>query len=842
MYRLISCISILLLFQITLIYSQNAKLSGKVKTQSNKPAIGLTLVVLEDFTFQTSTDSTGSFLLNVPAEKKISIKLTGLGFVDTIVRLYFKENEIKKIDFEITDKKELIAVNVENWGNTGFDMDPARVTFIPGATDISTLLKGMLGTSSSNELSTGYNVRGGNYDENLVYVNDIEVYRPFLARSGASEGLSFANVEMVKNLTFSPGGFEAKYGDRMSSVLDIFYKKPKSFSASSFVSMMGANANAEGRSANGLLGWMVGARYKTNQYLLRTLDVQGDYRPKFYDIQAFLNFDFTESFQLEYLSSVAVNDYQVIPSSRETRFGTINEAYSFKVYFDGKEQSKFQTIFNAISATFKPLKGSKKDSLKLKLIASNYNTREEEHFTVMGQYYIDQLETDFGDPDFGNVAFNRGIGTLINHGRNDLTANVSNLEHKGKWMTGRNQLLWGIRFQNELINDRISEWKYLDSAGYSLPQGNMTIIELQDVVKNKISLSSNRIMGYAEYILNKKLKDTSDLSLTGGIRSNYWTFNNQNVISPRVTLAWRPNWKKLGNNMLVFKASAGYYYQPPFYREFRDFEGKINNDIRAQQSIHYTLTADYNLKIWNRNFKMVGALYYKQLNNLIPYEIDNVRIRYYAKNNAVGYATGFDFRMNGEFVKDIESWISLSVMQTRENLLNDFYYRYYDSLGNPWYKGYSVIPVADSIKYTPGYIPRPTDQRVSVSVFFQDYLKNIKTCRVHMLNTFGSSLPFGPPTRDRVSDTLRMPGFWRIDCGFSYMIRKELSKDELYNLNQPRKFQWLKSAWLSLEILNLTARQNVISYIWVRDVTNRTYAIPNFLTNRQINLKLQLKF
>ncbi|MFN6039227.1 MAG: hypothetical protein ACK452_12220 [Bacteroidota bacterium] len=819
-----------------------AKVSGKALTQSGKPAVGLTIVVLEQIIFQTSTDSLGNFDLNVPSETEINLKFTGLGFTDTVIKLYLKKEEIKFISIEITDKRELGTINIENWGNTGFDMDPARVTYIPGAMDISSILKGMIGTTSNNELSTGYNVRGGNYDENLVYVNDIEVYRPFLARTGASEGLSFANVDMVKNLTFSPGGFEAKYGDKMSSVLDITYKKPKSFAASSFLSMMGANVNVEGRTENGLMSWMIGARYKTNQYLLRTLDVQGDYQPKFYDVQSFLNFDISESFQLEYLSSFAVNNYIVVPSSRETRFGTINEAYSFKVYFDGKEISKFQTLFNAVSATFKPLSGIRKDSLRLKLIASNYNTKEQEHFTVMGQYYIDQLETDFGDPDFGNVAFNRGIGTIINHGRNDLSANVTNIEHKGKWLKKRNQLLWGFRFQNEIINDKLSEWKYVDSAGYSLPQGNMSIIELQDVVKNKISLVSNRIMGYAEYIWNKKLKDTSELSVTGGIRSNYWTLNKQNIISPRFTIAWRPNWKKLGNNSLVFKASAGLYYQPPFYRELRDFEGVINKNIKSQQSIHYTLTADYNLKIWNRDFKMIGALYYKELNQLIPYEIDNVRIRYYANNNARGYATGFDFRMNGEFVKDIESWISLSIMQTKEDILNDYYYRYYDSLGNPWYRGFSVLPVSDSVKFTPGFIPRPTDQRVSVSVFFQDYLKNFKSCKVHMLNTFGSSLPFGPPTRDRISDTLRMPAFWRIDCGFSFLLRKEINKEEENKVIMERKFSWIKSAWLSFEILNLTARQNVISYLWVKDVTNRTYAIPNYLTNRQINLKLQLKF
>lgn len=830
-------------FSALVSFGQTATVKGTVTSSANgTAAYPLTIVVQEDISKVTQTDFSGAYSLEVPAGKQITLRYTGgpTGyFNDTLLVLTLDPGEVRTVDMEMRDKRALKVVTVEDWANTDYYIEPKDVPFIPGGgNEIGSLLKGQIGTSSNNELSTGYNVRGGNFDENLVYVNDIEVYRPFLARTGASEGLSFANPDMVRTLSFSPGGFEAKYGDKMSSVLDVTYRKPREFGASAFASLMGASVTAEGRTPDGLLGWIMGARYKTNQYLLSTLDVQGEYRPKFFDYQAFLNFDFSPKFQLEYLGNFAVNDYVVVPESRETRFGTINEAYSFKVFFGGQEQSKFQTLFNALSATWKP---HRNDSLRLKLITSVYHTSEKEHFTVMGEYYIDQLETDFGDPDFGNVAFNRGIGTLINHGRNDLEALVMNVEHKGKWVTKKGQLLWGARFQREEIKDKLSEWRYIDSAGYSIPQGDMSIIELQDVIKNKISLSSHRVMGYAEYILNRKLKDTSDLALTAGVRSNYWTFNNQNVISPRVTVAWRPHWQKLNNN-LVFKASFGYYYQPPFYREFRDFSGKINTNIKAQQSIHYTLTADYNLKIWQRDFKMIGALYYKQLDQLIPYEIDNVRIRYYAKNNAKGYAGGFDFRLNGEFVKDIESWVSFSVMQTREDLRDDFYYTYTDTAGKKWYPGYSVTPVGDSVRHEPGYIPRPTDQRVSVSVFFQDYLKNLKSCRVHMLNTFGSPLPFGPPTRDRVSDTLRMPAFWRVDIGFSYVLRKELTKEEEDAQKVKRKASWLKSAWISLEVLNLIARQNTISYLWVKDVTNRTYAIPNFLTNRQINLKLQVKF
>jgi hypothetical protein len=399
------------------VFGQTATVKGSVFTSgSGIPARFLNVVVREKPSFFTTVDSLGKFELTLPANEKLTLFFPGGKiYNDTSIVVFLAEGEVKTLNIAVAYAGDLKVVNVTNWGNTGYDLNPKPISFIPGGGDISQLLKGQIGATSNNELSTGYNVRGGNFDENLVYVNDIEVYRPFLARTGGSEGLSFANADMVKSLTFAPGGFEAKYGDKMSSVLDVTYKRPKEFAATAFASLLGTNITLEGRTKNGLLGWMMGARYKTNQYLLKTLDVQGDYRPKFFDYQVFLDFKFSESFQLEYLGSLAINDYEVVPESRETRFGTINEAYSFKVYFDGKEQSKFQTLFNAVSGTYRPLRGEKRDSLRLKFIVSAYATSEKEHFTVMGQYYIDQLETDFGDPDFGNVAFNRGIGTFINH-------------------------------------------------------------------------------------------------------------------------------------------------------------------------------------------------------------------------------------------------------------------------------------------------------------------------------------------------------------------------------------------------------------------------------------------
>lgn len=817
----------------SVLFSQEAIIKGKITgDETFLPAEDVQISIEGTSLPPSFSDTDGKFEIRVPCNKEITIVFSNLSFETLKKKLTLKENEEFKLNIKLRFKNLLTEVikKEENRKEELIRIDPKEITQLPGANmDISRLLLSQgLGVQSSNELSSAYSVRGGSFDENLVYVNDIEVYRPFLVRSGQQEGLSFANPDMVSNMVFSAGGFEARYGDKLSSVLDITYRKPRQFQGSIAGSLLGGSLHLEGASGNKLFSWSLGSRYKTNQYLLRSLDVNGDYRPRFYDVQSLMNFDFTENFNLEILTSISSNKYQVVPQTRETVFGTVNEALQFKVYFDGQEVNSFETYFGAISGTIR-----KRDSLKLKFIASAFRTFENETFTVSGQYYINELETDFGDPNFGNVAFNRGVGTFINNGRNYLDATVLNAEHKGIKKSKFGDLNWGLRFQQELINDRLSEWIYVDSAGYSIPQLSPDLVELRDVTKTKIKLESSRVMGYGQYHVSKNLSDTSTLSFTVGVRSNFWTVNQQNVISPRATLSYKPHW----NSDWVFKASAGYYYQPPFYREMRAFDGQVNTNLKAQQSIHFVLSSDLNFNLWNRPFKFLGAMYYKQLNNLVPYEIDNVRIRYYANNDSRGYATGIDLRLNGEFVKGIESWASMSIMTIREDLLNDFYYSYRDSLGNTWYPNYSNLPKADSTKINPGYIPRPTDQRVTFNLFFQDYLPKLPSCKMHLNLIYGTGLPFGPPSYEKYKDTLRMPSYRRVDIGFSYQLLKEGKQ-----LKSNHPFRWTKSAWLSLEILNLLAVNNTVSYTWVKDVSNRQYAIPNYLTNRQLNLKLQVKF
>lgn len=814
------------------VLAQNATITGVIKTNDNEPIEGITVAILEDAKSVTVSDAKGNYSIVAPPNRDLTLSFYNINFKQINHKVNLKPGETLSFSPTLQFKNEMTAVTIvgENRVQEITRIDPKLFYQLPTAGgSIEDLIKTQMGVASNNELSSSYSVRGGNFDENLVYVNDIEVYRPFLVRSGQQEGLSFANPDMVSNINFSAGGFEAKYGDKMSSVLDITYRKPTKFGGAVSGSLLGGSLHLEGISKNRLVAWSIGSRYKSNAYLLKTIDTKGEYRPRFYDIQSFFTFNVNPKLTIEWLTNVANNQYLVIPANRETTFGTVNNAVSFKVYFDGREVMQYNTIMSGVSATYKPNK-----TLKLKLIGSGYTTKEEELYTVQGQYFIDQLEADFGQDNFGEVAFNRGIGTFINNGRNTLEAQVYNIEHKGtKYFKNNRELLWGIRFQQENIQDKLSEWKMVDSADYINPY-SPTEINLTDVYKSKINLNSSRVMEYIEYIHNTQLKDSSMLTLTAGVRGNYWTVNNQFVVSPRVTLAFKPNWKR----DFVFKLSGGYYYQPPFYRELRGLDGKLNTNVKAQQSIHVVLSSDYNFSLWRRPFKFVVAAYYKDLRNLITYEIDNVRVRYFANNNTKGYATGIDFRINGEFVKGVESWASLGILRTYEYSKDNIHYKYVNKDGEEIVKGYTFDQVAvDSTKIEPGYIPRPTDQLATFSLFFQDYLPKFPQLKMNLNLIFGSGLPFGPPSHLRYQQVFRMPSYRRVDIGFAYNILKEDRE-----FKRKSFMNKLRSMWLNVEVLNLLGVNNTVSYTWVKDVTSRQYAVPNYLTNRQLNVKLQIRF
>lgn len=813
-------------------FGQTAIISGVIKDEEGVSIPDVQIAILEDGSKSTSSDINGHYSLTVPADKEITISIYNISYKQVNQKYKLKNGD--KINFSprLSTKNNIEAVNVvsENRVQEITRIDPKNIFYIPSPTgNLEDIIKTQIGVSSNNELTSGYSVRGGNFDENLVYVNDIEVYRPFLARSGQQEGLSFANPDMVSNINFSAGGFEAKYGDKMSSVLDITYKKPLKFAGTVSGSLLGGSLHLQGVSKNRVFAWSIGSRYKSNAYLLKSMDTKGEYRPRFYDVQTFLTFTLNEKWSIEFLGNVSNNQYLIIPANRETTFGTVNNAVKLSIYFDGREITQYTTMMGGLSTTYKP-----NSRTKLKLITSAYNAKEEEKYTVQGQYYIDQLEADFGKDNFGQVAFNRGVGTFLNNGRNSINASVYNIEHKGTHIVGRSsELLWGGRYQHESIQDKLSEWRMIDSSGYVSPY-NANEINLIDVIKTKINLETNRVQGYLQYVYSKQLQDSSTLTLTAGLRANYWDFNKQNVTSPRITLSYKPNWKQ----DMVFKASWGYYYQPPFYREMRGFDGKINQNIKAQQSIHYLLSTDYNFKMWRRPFKLIVAGYYKELKDLIPYEIDNTRIRYFAKNNSVGYTTGGDVRINGEFIKGIESWATIGFLKTMENLSDDRKVTYFNSDGDTIIKGYTYNNKAvDSSVVYPGYIPRPTDQRVTFGMFFQDYLPKIPACKMYLNMQFGTGLPFGPPGHERWKQVFRMPPYRRVDIGFAYQIIKED-----HHLPKQNPFHHLKGMFISVEIFNLLQVNNTVSYTWITDVTNRQYAVPNYLTKRTLNLKLQVKF
>ena len=813
---------------------------GKI-TDSSGFALSSVNISAKAGKYKTTSNDSGYYEITLPADSSIKIIFSYSTRVPKEKIVLLKKGERRKINIIMKDFITLIGpIDVET-NRDDFMMEiPTDViqNQVSVSGDGNAILFTYPGVVSNNEFSSGYSVRGGNFDENLVYVNDVEVYRPFLVRSGQQEGLSFINSDLVSSLSFSTGGFEAKYGDKMSSVLDIKYKRPRKFGGSVSGSLLGGALSLEGSSKDFRFTWLIGARQKTNQYILsNALDTKAEYKPSFYDVQSFLSYDITDEWQLGFLCNISGNKYRVTPESRQSDFGTVNTALRLTVFFDGQEIDEYKTYLGAFTLINRPTN----KNLTLKYIASAYLANESETFDILGAYRLDALETDFGKDNFGQVSYNLGVGAFLNHARNYLNATVYNFEHKGNKILFNDSIgkfyseyNWGIKYQHEEFDDKISEWDMIDSAGHSIPLGNPDVIDLSSVVKTKIHLSSNRYMAYIQRAWSKQNKDTAVIKFTLGTRANYWDFNNQLLISPRAVFSVKPNWKK----DFVFKAATGYYSQPPFYREFRDPFGKINEDIKAQTSIHFVLGSDYNFKAWERKFKFTTELYYKKLDNLIPYEIDNVRIRYYANNNAHGYATGIDMKINGEFVEGAESWFSLSVMQTKEDIEGDFYITNYNKDGEVIIPGYTFDDsIASTIKTEPGYIPRPTDQRVNVGIYFADYIPKFPKCKVHLNLLFGSGLPFGPPTFERYRDTLRIPPYRRVDIGFSYELLGDSSK-----LSDKKFLKNFNSFWLSAEVYNLLAVNNTISYLWVKDVTDRQYAIPNYLSQRLINVRLIMKF
>ncbi|MEO5775850.1 MAG: carboxypeptidase-like regulatory domain-containing protein [Flavobacterium sp.] len=815
----------LLFFTISIIafaQNQTAKVAGIVLDENNKPVEGVNV------SYQTKTsvtDANGFYTLIVPANQKIILVFTHTALKNITAPFFLKPGEVFEYYVVMNDKAEQLGEVVITsdrrrvQGITSIEPETIRKnpSAMPGVESVLVLFGGV---NKNNELSSGYNVRGGNYDENLVYVNEIEVYRPFLIRSGQQEGLSFTNTDMVQNVDFSAGGFQAKYGDKLSSVLDITYRTPKKFGIAAEASFLGGSLTVEGTSKNKKWSAITGVRYRDNSLLVNSQETQTNYRPTYADVQTNVNFNLNTKWQFSFLGNISQNKYNYQPLTRQTNFGTIDEPIALQVFYEGQENDKYQTLFGAFKTTF-----AQNDNNNYRLITSLYHTQEQEYFDIYAAYYLGEVDTNIGSETLGEVTFNRGVGTQLNHARNDLDALIFNAEIKGTHQLNnkKQQIDWGFKYTRENFRDRIVEWEVIDSAGFHI---NPPIIDIPhdqpynpyvgplvpyQNVRATNFIDINRFSGFAQWKTETTI-GTSQLWITAGVRAHNWIVSgdgisnakSQTVFSPRAQLSLKPAWEK----DMIFKLALGYYYQPPFYRELRDMNGVVNPNVKAQQSIHFVLSNDYKFLMNNRKFKLVTEAYYKTMTDVNTYTLENVRIRYSANNDAVAYAYGFETRLNGEFVPGTESWLSFGYMKTEENISDK------------------------------GYIARPTDQRLKFGILFQDYMPNIPNMKLYMNLVYNTGLPGGSPSyADPYVYQTRLRDYRRADVGFSYVLTER--NNERPNGHWLKKFEDLS---VGFEIFNLFNNQNAITNTWVRDVyTKNQYGIPNYMTTRVFNVKLTAK-
>lgn len=815
--------------------AQQATIFGKVLDENGKPVFDASIAIIGGKA--TTTDDNGAFSLDIPAGEKVDIAISHLSYKGRTISVNLPAGARKQYDFQLnTSENEINEVQIlseryEGTGTISIDPEIAKIIATPGDPFMALVKAAALGLASNNELSSGYSVRGGNFDENLIYVNDVEIYRPFLARSGQQEGLSFVNSDMVENVAFSSGGFEARYGDKMSSIMDITYKRPTRFKASVSGGLLGATVHVEDAILKKRLRYVTGLRYRNNNYILRALDTKGEYKPYFVDWQGLVTFDVREDLEISALGMYNLNSYNFIPQNRQTSFGTVNQAYSLRVFFEGQEFTRFRTGMGAFTVNYKPIEG-----MSLKLIGSYTDTRESERFDVLGQYFLGELDNNLGSETFGQTVNETGVGSYLSHARNYLDGKIISIHHKGQH--AYNDIVtfrWGVGYNKELIDDRLREWNAIDSTGYFLPYfgpQDTGSNALPYFVKSKINLNNDRFTAYYENSFSFRAADSTKIQLTVGVRAQYFSFNNEFFASPRISLGIVPNWKRKA----IFRIAGGMYHQQLFYREYRDLNGDLNPNIKSQRSVHAIVGFDYVFKLWKRPFKFTTEAYYKYMDRLIPYEVDNIRLRYYAENNAKGFASGIDFKINGEFVKGVESWASLSIMGTQEDILNDFYFEKYDVNGSVINPGSSAVAVDSMMKF-PGYIPRPMDQRVNFSIFFQDNIPKLPDFKVNVTLVLGTGMPYGPPTFNRYQDTLRMPFYRRVDIGFSYQILRANRK-----IKKKTFLNYIRSMFVGVDVFNLLGVNNTVSYLWVRDTGKTLYSVPTYLTPRLINARLVIDF
>ena len=808
-------------------YSQKkaAYVSGTVLDENEHPLSNVSIIILGRQSGLVTSDS-GTFRIKVPADKAFALVFTFTGYKEGQRNFLLNEGEeetiVVRMERGAKQLQEVVVMDERERRETGLvRVNPKSAINLPSPVGgIEGLIKVIVG--SNNELTSQYSVRGGNYDENLIYVNDYEVFRPYLVRSGQQEGLSFINPELTRNVNFYNGGFQAKYGDKMSSALDIQYRKPKSFGGSAYIGLLEQGLHLEGVSKNNRFTYLVGVRNRTNKNLFSSQETQGNYVPSAADLQALLTYQLNNKWSLELFGNISQTKFTLVPEFSQLSSAVFTPYFTanlgLDVYFEGREEDKYQTNMVGVTAYQQV-----KKNLRLKWMLSRFEDNEKESIDITGAYLFGEREFDKSKADFGLITNPLGAGVYQNFARNKLNIVVYDFAHKGYLDKGKHYIQWGQNVDLQTIDDRLNEWELQDSTGYTLPY-NPNQLLLSRVTKSTADLDILRLSGYVQD--NILLKDSTGAALQAGIRYNYNTLNHEFLVSPRVGISWRPmSW----NKDVIFKASTGLYMQPPFYRELRRYDGTINEDLKAQKSVQVVAGMDYNFKSGDRPFRFTTEAYYKYMWDVVPYDIDNVRIRYFGENMAKAFATGIEFRLFGELVKDAESWISLGFMKTMEDLKDDYYYNYsIDSTGTK----------IDSTLTQNGWLRRPTDRLFTLGVYLQDYLTTNKNFKVYLNMIYGSNMPYNIPNSVKYRNALIIDPYIRVDIGFSALL---LDSDKS-NRRSHSPFRSFENIWTTLEIFNLIDRENTISYQLIKDFSNTVFAMPNRLTPRLVNLKLVARF
>lgn len=818
--------------------TETAIVFGLVRDIDTHEGIDFVTVVEEGTNNATETDLNGQFRIEIPVDKKVFVRFSRIGYDDIIINVSpLKLNQKRNINVKLVPKATDLgiivrAAKIEDAGIVREEVTELKILPTASGNFESILPHIALGVNagSGGELTSQYNVRGGNYDENLVYVNDFEIFRPQLLRSGQQEGLSFPNIDLIRDLEFSSGGFEAKYGDKMSSVLDIRYKRPDETRGSITASLLGATAHLEGSkrlgpNAYNKFRYLLGGRYKTNAYLLSSTGIKGEYNPQFFDLQAFLSYEINKSWQVGFIANYNASDYIFIPKSGKSKRGTINFQIELQTNFEGQEKDQFNYGMTGLAFTYVPERT--KNPLFMKWMASMYKGTEFENFDIIGQYRLYELETGLGENTGTPIAL-LGSGTQHTYARNSLYNEIVNVEYKGGVEIQKGQNLhfiqWGAKFQREAFDDVLHEWYRLDSADYSVPL-NPNALNLNSVINGSHIIQNDKFQAFIQDAFSIK-NENHEFKLSGGVRSTYRSLSKEMILSPRFQILYKPLKTK---NDISYRLAVGYYNQSPFYREMRRKDGSVNTDLLSQKSLHLVGGLSYDFtweRISNRPFRIITEIYYKKLTDLVSYNIDNVRIRYSGENDSDGYIRGIDFRINGEFVKDAESWINLSFLQARERIRGVQHYEFGNSGDST-----NLVPIK--------YVPRPTDQFMTLNMFFQDYLPDNENVKVNLNIAVGTGLPYGPrEDNDEVRNPFRLKAYHRLDIGFSY----QLWKDGWRNKKPKHPLRFTKNAWVSLEAFNLLNIANQASVNWIKTITNVEFSLPNNLTSRRINLKFRLDF